>query len=180
MGNLGDSDPRPAEELLAQLLGFGSIIFHSESWSATKNENYVRWSHLKKLLLNIFDPDIDLNIYCSAYRGEDMQIGRYWIVLSGETIFDEPKHISKQLAAGVPNSAATTITGLLRAYIDTPKDQLMTAEFSGDDFGIVDLLRACDRRIGKRRLAEMMNHNPSKAMEKVIVTRFPELARARR
>lgn len=137
----------------------------------------MRWSHLKKLLINIFDPNIDLDIHCSAYRGEGFQIGRYWLVLDGKTIFDEPKNISKQLAAGTPNSSATTITGLLRSYLDTPKDELLVAKFDGDCFGVIDLLRACDRRVGKRRLIEMMNNNPSDAVKKVIVARFPDLMR---
>ena len=44
---------------------------------------------------------------------------------------------------------------MLREYIDTPSSELMTKKFEGDHWGLTDILRAADRRIGRRRLAEL-------------------------
>lgn len=134
----------------------------------------MRWSRLKKLLEDILDPDLDLKIHCSAYRGEDgPAIGRYWIILNGQIIFDEPKQISRQLAQGLENTTATQITGLLRTYLDTPKEDLLSNEFPGDLYGLIDILRAADRRIGKRRVLELMQRGSSAAVCAVIQVRFP-------
>jgi len=45
----------------------------------------------------------------------------------------------------------TWIAETIRAYIDTPKDQLLTIQFEKDKYGLVDVLRAVDRRIGKEK-----------------------------
>lgn len=139
----------------------------------------MRWSRLKKLLEEIIDAEIDLDIHCSAYRGEGgLQIGRYWIVLDGETIFDEPKNISRQLKDNRGNTTASTLTVLLREYLDTPKDELLSRLFPADTYGLIDIIRAADRRIGKRRLLELFKTSGSSAVRAVIIARHPDLLRA--
>ena len=49
---------------------------------------------------------------------------------------------------------AKGLSRLIRAYVDCPKDELLTCAFS-DRWKILPFLLACDRRIGKRRLAQM-------------------------
>ena len=136
----------------------------------------MRWSRLKTLLKEIFDPELDLEIHCTAFRGGDgPSIGRYWIILNGETIFDQPPKISRKIEQGLADSTATEITGVLRSYLDTPKDLIFSAEFPNDRFGLVDLLRAADRRIGKRRLAELIDRDSAPAVRAIIKARYPEL-----
>ncbi len=113
----------------------------------------MRWSSLKKLLQDLLDPALDIEIHCTAYRGEDgNNIGRYWINLDGDMVWEVPKQISKQLRAGTGNTVASKITQILRDYLDTPKDQILIREFPSDIWGITDILKASDRRVGKRRL----------------------------
>ncbi|MCV5696772.1 hypothetical protein OFN29_31400, partial [Escherichia coli] len=54
-----------------------------------------------------------------------------------------------------------SISDLLREYIDTPKAELLTKQFTSDKWGLVNILRAADRRIGMRRLDQLQHktHN---------------------
>jgi len=45
------------------------------------------------------------------------------------------------------------ITDTIRIYIDLPRASLLTAEFEQDKFGLADILRAVDRRIGNDKRA---------------------------
>ena len=47
------------------------------------------------------------------------------------------------------------ISHLFRQYIDTPKDHLMGNHFNNDYWGVTNILKAADRRIGNRRLQEL-------------------------
>lgn len=134
----------------------------------------MRFSQLKKLLKEIvFDPELGLDIRCTTYRIENgAEIGRYWIVLNKETIWSYPARIEDQIALKQSNPDIREITVLLRGYLDTPKDQLLSAEFPQDRFGLIELLRAADRRIGKRRLVELKASSISSAALLLIKQRL--------
>jgi hypothetical protein len=53
----------------------------------------------------------------------------------------------------------SAISNLIRDYINCPKEALLEP-FENDRWGLTDILRAADRRIGKRRLLEMNPENP--------------------
>lgn len=113
----------------------------------------MRWSRLQKLIYNLWAPDLDLKILCSAYRrSEGPDIGRYWITLDGEIIWQVPADLEVALRTPGPNPVASEVTAVLRQYIDAPKEALAEVRFEGDLWGLSDLLRVADRRIGKRTL----------------------------
>ena len=61
---------------------------------------------------------------------------------------------------------------MLREYIDTPSSELMTKKFEGDHWGLTDILRAADRRIGRRRLAELAEVVSNPAAQKNLKQRI--------
>lgn len=115
----------------------------------------MRWSQLRGLLTELFDPELELQVHCTVHRGEEVSIGRYWFILDGKTIWEIPRRVAPDIAAGRPNTVATEITALFREYLDTPREQLLTRPFEGDQWGVTEILKAADRRIGKRRLREI-------------------------
>lgn len=139
----------------------------------------MRWSKLKKLLEELFDPALDLRIHCTVHRSEGgPDIGRYWVVLDKETIWEEPRKVIPSLVAGSANPVAAEITPILREYLDTPKDALLTHSFAGDRWGIVDILRSADRRVGKRRLVELRETTHVEAAHLIIDRRLNTLIKS--
>ena len=47
------------------------------------------------------------------------------------------------------------VAKLIREYIDTPKNELLTKQFNNDYYGLLNVLRKYDRRISKQKRAEM-------------------------
>ena len=151
------------------------------------NQGRRRWSKLGRDIKALFAPGLPLQIHCNARppnckfpRGMTM-FPRYWITLGKETIFDYPSDFLELIdheAADwekrysdpsgqitVWNSypfekhGVSEISCLLRDYINRPKEALMEP-FENDRWGLADILRAADRRIGKQRLEEMETDNP--------------------
>lgn len=131
----------------------------------------MRWSKLRVLIQELFDPRLKIDIHCTAMRGEGDSIGKYWIVLDGETIWQAPQNVGAQLQAGAFNDAASQITVLLREYLDAPRNELLSREFSGDRWGIIELLRAADRRIGKAKLKEFFGEAPLNPISLILQAR---------
>ena len=126
----------------------------------------MRWSKLQLELYKIIDDTIDFQIHCVRYP-MDSQYGssglpRYWITLGKETIFDYPKQFALKgggvrnlsgFIAGYPHRTdISDISILIREYIDTPKDEILSKVFDDDHWGLINILRAADRRIGTKRL----------------------------
>ena len=96
---------------------------------------------------------------------------RYWITIDKNIVWDFPEQfleceaiaktdIIMKGSGRKPFSIKDTyfwsenytwVAETIRAYIDTPKNQLLTAEFEKDKYGFVDVLRAVDRRIGNEK-----------------------------
>ncbi|MDR0453617.1 MAG: hypothetical protein LBH05_02245 [Deferribacteraceae bacterium] len=143
-----------------------------------------RWSKLQREIYKIVAKNINLQIHCVAYRMDShcgsTDLPRYWITLDKEIIFDYPKrflsdegwkyvyeeHDNYPYMTDIPD-----ITDLIKEYIDTPKDELLTKVFYSDNWGLVDILRAADRRIGIRRHTIFKNY-ANIAAQKVIKARF--------
>jgi hypothetical protein len=134
-----------------------------------------RWSKLQKQIYNLRAPGLNLQIHCSVYRAAsphgNSNVPRYWISLDKEIIWDFPKQFlaksSEQIAAG----GVSDISALLRDYIDTPKNQLADKVFVDDLWGLVDILRAADRRLGAKQLEALKVKTTSPAAKKVIQLR---------
>ena len=60
---------------------------------------------------------------------------------------------------------------IIEAYIECPENELMQP-FTDDKWGITDILRACDRRIGKRRLIQMHDETENVVVREIIEKRL--------
>ena len=145
------------------------------------------WSKLGRDIRSLFAPKLPLQIHCVAYALNSKEamgstrLPRYWITLGKEIIFDFPKQFMETVIhepsewminhygdeAGMlkheypysQSRGVSDISNFIRKYIETPKEKLMEP-FENDYWGLADILRAADRRIGKRRLMEMNTDNP--------------------
>ena len=154
------------------------------------------WSKLQKELYLIIDPTIDFQIHCVAYpmrsRYGNTALPRYWITLGKEIIFDYPKQFV--LADGTVRNydpdgihqiyPYTTdvpdISNLIRDYIDTPVSEIATKHFENDYWGLANILRAADRRIGQRRLDNLRRKIKNQAAQKILELRIKPTAANKR
>jgi len=150
-----------------------------------------RWSKLAKRLYELADESIDFRLRCTVYRMQSRRgstdLPRYFITLAGEIIFDYPKDFMlksggvKSLAQGALTKIypygndISDIGELIREYIDTPKDELFKKHFDADEWGLANILKAADKRIGKRRLQILAKNKKNQAMQKVIAARLEAL-----
>ncbi|MDR1896990.1 MAG: hypothetical protein LBR10_09405 [Prevotellaceae bacterium] len=147
------------------------------------------WSKLQREIYDLISSDINFQIHCVAYpmrsrtsRGST-DIPRYWITLGKEIIWDYPKDFlakagSTEDCSGKvhPYYPFTTdihdISDLIREYIDTPQKALFDKNFEKDKWGLTDILKAADRRIGVRRLSRLKSKTQNIAAGKVIDERM--------
>ena len=133
----------------------------------------MRWSRLKSLLAEVRAPELDLVIHCSSYRRESASpIGRYWIELCGESILDIPTHFRDLMQSRRSNSDAPIVTGILRWWLELPRDELLCAAHPEDRWGLVDVLRVSDRRVGKRSLSTIDHSQLSVPAKRVLEVRY--------
>jgi hypothetical protein len=143
-----------------------------------------QWSKLQKQLYNLISSEMDLQIHCVVYRMQSQRgsagLPRYWITLEREIIWEYPKLIFKQPQLGkyihkkaYPHTTdICDISNLIREYIDTPIEDLLEKEFVNDYWGLINILRAADRRFGRRRLGLLKKKIGNKAARKVILKRM--------
>lgn len=141
------------------------------------------WSKLQKQVYNLISTDLHFQIHCAAYPMRSMWHGstdlpRYWITLGKDIIWDYPKDFIRAKDADGDEypypycNDASEISQLLREYIDTPKEELITKTFEGDKWGLTAILKAADRRTGKRQLLELQKTASSKAVSSIIANRL--------
>jgi len=126
----------------------------------------ARWSKLQSALYRLIDPTIRFQLQCRVVRMNSAHgrtdLPRYWITVGKEVIWDYPgqfalpgggtKRSDGNFVAGYPhNTDVALISDLIRDYIDMPVAELLTRQFSTDHWGLVNILRAADRRIGQRQ-----------------------------
>jgi hypothetical protein len=143
-----------------------------------------RWSKLQREVYLIRADGLDFQIQCRVNRWETLrahrQSPRYWITLGKEIIWDYPKDFihkerpeeSRTYIEYPWNSEVSKISDLIREYLDTPKSELMSKYFENDLWGLINILRATDRRIGQRRLKALRSKTRNKAARKVIEQRM--------
>jgi hypothetical protein len=162
-----------------------------------------RWSRLGRDVKALFDPMLNLQIHCimQPLKGKNAigstHFPRYWITLNKEVIFDYPRQFmdlpdhkprwwenqNKEfttVAKSYPyeEHGVSEISNLLREYINRPKDKLFEP-FATDRWGLADILRAADRRVGKRKRQEMLRTilnggTNSTAVRKILEARFAD------
>lgn len=153
------------------------------------------WSKLQRELYKLVSEDINFQVHCVAYpmlsqRGST-DLPRYWITLGKEVIWDYPKQFvtedgtvknlsgfgaekySDRLTVTYPYiTDISDISRLIREYIDTPKDEIVSKIFENDHWGLINILRSADRRIGDRRLEELKRKTHNIAANKVVDARL--------
>lgn len=151
-----------------------------------------RWSKLQKELYLIVDPAIDFQIHCATYpmRSQygNTDLPRYWITLGKEIVFDYPKQfvlsdgtVRNYAPDGIHqnypyNTDVSDISALIREYIDTPISEIATKHFENDYWGLANILRAADRRIGQRRLDDLRRRIKNQAAQKILELRIKPAA----
>lgn len=126
-----------------------------------------RWSKLQSRLYNLIDPKLNFQIHCALYEMNSNdgwhgnKLPRYFITIDKEIIFDYPKDFDTTDRYGYNSYPWDTdisdISNLIEKYIQCPESELFN-NFEGDKWGLTDILRVCDRRIGKRRLMILKNN----------------------
>jgi hypothetical protein len=146
----------------------------------------TRWSKLQKQLYQLLDPGIHMQLHCRVVRMNSQygstDLPRYWITLEKETIWDYPGKFSvpgggtsrtdSSFVMGYPHTTdVSAISQLIREYIDTPSSVLMSKQFDGDHWGLINILRAADRRIGVRQWSKIRRKIHNIAALKVLDAR---------
>jgi hypothetical protein len=146
-----------------------------------------RWSKLQSALYRVITPGVRLQLQCrvvrmnSAHGSSDLP--RYWITLGKETIWAYPDQFavpgggtkrtdSSKLVYYPHVTDVPAISDLIREYIDTPVADLLTRRFENDHWGLVNILRAADRRIGMRQLPTLRKRLHNIAALKVLDARL--------
>lgn len=153
------------------------------------------WSKLQSALYRLVAPDIRFQLQCrvvrmnSAYGSTDLP--RYWITLGKETIWSYPGQFvrpggatqrvdSAELTHYPHQTDVPAISDLIREYIDTPVAELLSKQFDNDHWGLVNILRAADRRIGQRQLPLLRRKIHNIAALKVLDARQATTSRSKR
>lgn len=143
------------------------------------------WSKLQREISKLIDPAIRFQIHCAAYRMDSQRgsanLPRYWITLGRAIIWDYPRDFierprpDRKPAASYPYATdVPDISALIREYIDTPKDVLLNKRFTLDYWGLADILRAADRRLGRRSLEALRSKTTNEAARQVIDRRLAD------
>jgi hypothetical protein len=111
-----------------------------------------------------------------SYRGST-DLPRYWITFQKEIIWDYPKDfMTDELIQIYPyGSDISAISDVIREYIDTPKELLFEKAFENDKWGLTDILKSVDRRIGKRRLVHLGETLNNSSISKIIAERLGKI-----
>ena len=146
-----------------------------------------RWSKLQRQLYTIIDPTIKFQIQCRIYA-MDSECGstglpRYWITLGREVIWDYPRqfvdtsHPQRVHPTCYPyDTDISAISELIREYIDTPRNQLLSKHFENDHWGLINILRAADSRVGSRQWPRLMKKTHNAAALTVLERRMSRKA----
>ena len=144
------------------------------------------WSKLQSALYRVVSPDIRFQLQCRVVRMDSSRgstnLPRYWITLGKETIWAYPdqfslpggatKQADNHTLAYYPHTTdVPAISQLIREYVDTPVSQLLTKRFDSDHWGLINILRAADRRIGQRQLPLLRRKVHNTAALKVLDAR---------
>ena len=136
-----------------------------------------RWSKLQARLYNLMDPKIKFQIHCALYEMNSMghygdRLSRYFIIVDKEIVFDYPKDMDlHEKQVYLWDSDVDKISDLIEEYIQRPKEKLFEA-FPKDKWGIVDILLASDRRVGKKRLKKLAEQTENDNVQLIVEKRM--------
>ena len=140
-----------------------------------------RWSKLQSRVYNLMDESINFQIHFAVYEMNSndgyhgSKLPRYFITIDKEIVFDYPKDFDTSEKYGFNSypwdTDISAISDVIEEYIQCPETELMS-EFEKDKWGITDILRVCDRRIGKRRLKDLREKATNEVLLDVIERRL--------
>lgn len=143
------------------------------------------WSKLRKKLYNLISDDINFQIQCVVYTMNSNYgrtgMPRYYITIDKDIIWDYPKDfISKETddetIKDYPHiSGVSAISNLIEEYVNTGSDELIEKVFENDLWNLTDILKAVDRRVGKRRLEILKEKTESEAAKMIVEKRLKVL-----
>lgn len=133
-----------------------------------------RWSRLQNELRALFVPALHMDIQCGVHRTDsargETDLPRCWVCLGRQTIWSYPQDFPDSAQDYPCLTDMSTISELLRLYIDTPRWQLLHRVFADDRWGLTDIMKVADRRLGLRRLEGMRDELSAPAL-KVLAAR---------
>ncbi len=138
----------------------------------------MRWSALKKRLVLLFDPGLDVDIHLTGLekaksQGAFTHLGLLRIRVDGAVVWDFP-HQFKVSLADHPGCTLATLMGVLHAYLDLPKNELLTSTVPDDPFDLRLALACMDRRIGKKKLLALADRpDTPDFVRRILALRFP-------
>jgi hypothetical protein len=138
----------------------------------------MRWSQLQKLIYNVWCDDLGLQIHTNAFAlSGSASVGRYWITLGKDIIWDVPRDFPEEKAKGTYNNVASEISEVIKAYLDTPREELLSRVFEADRWGIVDIFRVSDRRLGRKSLELMEITTLPEPAKRILEARLNKVER---
>lgn len=66
------------------------------------------------------------------------------------------------------------VSNLIEEYIECPEENLIQ-KFKHDQWGLTDIFRVCDRRIGKRRFRELLEAAGDKKIKDIILKQLSQV-----
>jgi len=127
-----------------------------------------RCSKLQKRLYNTGVEGLNIQIHASVYRMDShmgsTDIPRYFITLNKEVIWDYPKmfrdsHPERDHPSHFTyTSDMNAISNIIEDFIQTPREDLLSKEFKDDHWGLVNILRAMDRRLNVKKVKRKTNN----------------------
>lgn len=130
------------------------------------------WSKLQSALYKVIDKKVNFQIHsCSYDIGDSVGIPRYWITIRKDIVWDFPKNAMWDNSDWNFFNEAKSISRLIKTYVDCPKDKLLTNIFN-DRWKMLPYLLACDKRIGKKRLMQMVEKDEYSCVAWIIRRRL--------
>lgn len=146
---------------------------------------HKRWSKLQKHLYDRRAPELEkhFQIHCEVYRMKSnygsTDLPRYWISLDGKILWDYPKQFAESgqwiHTADSKNTKIVypyetyKVSDIMQMYLESA---ISNVDEIKDDFGLVQILKAADRRIGKRTMNKMLDMDSSDAVKDILKMRL--------
>ena len=127
------------------------------------------------------DPALNFQIHCALYEMNSnngyhgSKLPRYWITIGKDIVFDYPKQFDTTYKYGRNSypwdTDISNISDSIEEYLHTPRNELLE-QFSNDKCKVTDILRLCDRRIGKRQLLKMYDTLENETLKNIVRLRL--------
>lgn len=127
------------------------------------------------------DPALNFQIHCALYEMNSnngyhgSKLPRYWITIGKDIVFDYPKQFDTTYKYGRNSypwdTDISNISDSIEEYLQTPRNELLE-QFSNDKCKVTDILRLCDRRIGKRQLLKMYDTLENETLKNIVRLRL--------